>query len=197
MPKTKKTGKKKKGKKGGKKKVKKVVEEVPKEYKPEIQVIPDGDDWLLLSFCLVPWEAKLITLFLNFEILINTRIMFTSLKRILEEKIGEISNVTFYLDPPTKDSPLNESKVNNLTLKEIGFNGNIFTNPTKSIIFFDFNLNKIELKSNNNINIDPLLLVEPSQVFLNRSEQMKDETNLLVDQIRNFKSKTMTQKENE
>ena len=194
---------KKKGKKGGKKKTKKTEEtEVKKELTPKIKIIPDGNDWLVLSFCLVPWEAKLITLFLNFDVLINTRIIFSGLKRILQEKIGKISDVQFYMDPPNKDKPLNNDELNNLTLKELGFKGNIYTEPPRSMIFFDFkasNLNnKKQIKShhilsphnphntyNTTNNIDPLLLVEPSQIFLNRSETIKDETKSLVNEIKN------------
>ena len=81
MPKKGKKGKsKKKGK--GKKKKTTTKEEEPKQEEPEIH-IPEGKDWIIMSFCLVPWEAKHITMFLNFEDLVRTSMTIKTLKRYL------------------------------------------------------------------------------------------------------------------
>ena len=111
---------KKKGGKGKKKAKKKtVVKKEEKKTEEELVRVPDGNDWIIMLFSLVPWEAQKITLFLNFECLVRNNMTFKSLRRLLEDKIGSVSRLTFYLNPPKKEEPLHLEECENFRLIEL------------------------------------------------------------------------------
>lgn len=127
---------KKKGKKGKKKAKKsdKKEEEVP--FDPN-EFLPKGTDWLIISFCLVPWEAKSITMFLNFEATVTNKITIQGLHRIVSERVGNSNQIFLYFDPPKKEEPIH-SQYDNYRLFELGFEGGIYTEPKRALLFFDF-----------------------------------------------------------
>jgi len=154
--------------------------------------IPSGDDWIIISFCLVPWEAKNITMFLNFDTLVKTNMTIKSLKRVIEGKIGSVSSLSLYLNPPNKEEPLNFEECQNYRLIDIDCNGGTYENPARSILFFDFNPSYPHF-GNEDLGIDPLLLAEPSQILMNQSEKVKEEASSLFKMIRS-KSKVKKHK---
>ena len=187
-----------KGKKKGKKKAAKKEVEVPKE--PQIKV-PDGHDWIVMSFCLVPWEHS-ITMFLNFETLLRTNMTIKSLQRVVEGKIGSVSRLTFYLNPPKKEEPLNLEECENFRLIDLDFKGGLYDNPERCILFFDFDPSypttlftntfqddQMDMDHIVDIGIDPILLAEPSQILMNHSEKVKQEASELFKKILNRPSK--------
>ena len=179
--------KKSKNKKKAKKSKKKVTskdnkQEIKKEDDNIIK-IPEGNDWVILSFCLVPWEAKNITMFLNFEQLVKTNMTIKSLKRVIEDRIGSVSHLSFYLNPPKKEEELSLKDCQHFRLIDMDFKGGTFDNPERSLLFFDFSPSYPT-----DLGLDPLLLTEPSQILLNHSETVKQEIGQLLKTILNKKN---------
>ncbi|ETO26358.1 hypothetical protein RFI_10777 [Reticulomyxa filosa] len=143
-----------------------VVGNDPKKSQALIQFerkFPAGDDWIILSFCLVPWEAKAITMFFNFEETVCTHMKLESVYRIMlprkslccaqvqktkgflcllkyriaEKKIGGAEKLILFTDPPTVDKPIPNSWKGK-TLSQLGFTGGIFEKAPRHILFFDF-----------------------------------------------------------
>lgn len=168
-------------KKGKKKKVKKQIKKEVK--KDDIIKIPQGNDWIILSFCLVPWEATHITMFLNFEVVVRSSVTIASLKRLVENKIGTTNKLKFYLNPPKKEEALLIEDCLHFRLIDMDFKGSSYNNPQRCLLFFDFSPSYPILNNSIDLGIDPLLLAEPSQILLKHSENIKQEIDQLLKTI--------------
>ena len=142
MPKKSKKKGKGKGKKG-KKKAKKSDKEESPQFDPN-EFLPKSLDWVIISFCLVPWEAQSITMFLNFDSRVTTKLTIQGLHRIINEKVGNTDKVMLYFDPPEQNKPIS-ADYDRYRLFELGFQGGPYMQPKRALMFFDFQPSQINV----------------------------------------------------